>query len=101
MKVHWIIENITKEPSFLELSQAAHALGYPVHDIRGDFAREDVAHYQNERVVFNGSIDMCRLVGEQLASQGTGLWFSARGKSFSARGTMARFPDICSMITMS
>lgn len=66
----FIIENLTKEPSFLELSQAAKDLKYEVQDIRGDYRKSDIAHYQNEQVIFNGCIEMCSLVGDQLKDQG-------------------------------
>jgi len=68
MKVNWIIENLAKEESFLQLSDAAKKLGFPVQDIKGDFAHNDISHYKNECVVFNGSIEMCKLVNKQLSS---------------------------------
>jgi len=56
MKVNWIIENLVKEKSFLELSEEAKKQGYNVQDIKGDFKHDDIKQYQNECVVFNGSI---------------------------------------------
>jgi len=69
MKVNWIIENLVKEKSFLELSEEAKKQGYNVQDIKGDFKHDDIKQYQNECVVFNGSIEMCKLVSNQLAGQ--------------------------------
>ncbi len=67
----WIIENLVKEPSYLELSQAAKDLGFPVHDIKGDYKKADIAHYQNDdKVLFMGCIEMNKLVGDQLRKQG-------------------------------
>lgn len=65
----WIIENLTKEPSYLELSEAAKELGFDVQDIRGDFNKSDIAHYYNEQVLFSGCIEMSKLIGAQLREQ--------------------------------
>jgi hypothetical protein len=66
----FIIENLTKEPSWLELSKAAKELGHEVQDIRGDYKRADIAHYQNEQVILFASIEMNNLIGPQLKEQG-------------------------------
>lgn len=66
----WVIENLVKEPSYLELSKAAKNLGYEVQDIRGDYKHADIAHYKDEPVLFFGCIEMNHLVGDQLVKQG-------------------------------
>lgn len=66
----FIIENLVKEPSYLALSQAAKELGYEVQDIKGDFKYSDIAHYQNEEVVFFGCIEMTNTVTKLLKAQG-------------------------------
>jgi hypothetical protein len=70
LPVHWIIENIVKEPSYLELSEAVARAGHPLLNLRGDFANEMLAPYRNQCVVFNGSIQMCKLVYPILREQG-------------------------------
>ncbi len=66
----WVIENLVKEPSYLELSAAAKELGFEVQDIRGDYKRADIIDYEDEGVLFVGCIEMCKLVGKQLRDQG-------------------------------
>lgn len=66
----FIIENLTKEPSWLELSKAAKELGHEVQDIRGDYKRADIAHYKNEPVILFASIEMNNLMRPQLVEQG-------------------------------
>ena len=68
--VYWIIENLVKEPSFLELSEEAKKQGFPVQDIKGDFAHADISHYKDQCVIFNGSIEMCKLVKNNLIANG-------------------------------
>jgi hypothetical protein len=68
----WIIENIVKEPSFLELSNAALALGHSVLDIRGDFTNSMLADYRRKPVMFNGSIEMVKHVTPTLLAQECG-----------------------------
>ena len=62
LPVHWIIENIVKEPSFLELSEAVARAQHPLLNLRGDFANEMLNPYVRKCVVFNGSIQMCKFV---------------------------------------
>jgi hypothetical protein len=66
----WIIENLTKEPSYLELSAAAKELGFDVYDIRGDFKNSDLDRYHDEKVIFVGCIEMCNLIRPQLIERG-------------------------------
>jgi len=80
MKPYWIIENFVKEPSFKELSAAAKELNYPFLEINGDYSptllRETlkflylseakVPVYDNQCVIVNGSIKMCKLIAEEL-----------------------------------
>lgn len=66
----WIIENLVKEESYLELSAAAKELGCDVLDIQGDYTHADIATYYNEEVIFMGCIEMCKIVGDKLKEQG-------------------------------
>jgi hypothetical protein len=68
----WIIENITKEPSFLALSDAAKAAGHRVMDIRGDFTYSMIRDYRSRPVVFNGSIEMVKHITPMLLAQECG-----------------------------
>jgi hypothetical protein len=81
MKVQWIIENFSKEKSFLELIKAVEELGYPLIKIQGDYKKEilnpfnryihdpygEGSHYSKHCVVFNGTIKMARIVKEDLS----------------------------------
>ena len=69
-KVNWIIENLVKEESFLELSKEAKKQGFNVQDIRGDFYKADISKYNNSCVIFNGSIEMVKLCREVLEPLG-------------------------------
>lgn len=74
-QVHWIIENIVKEPSFLELSKAVERAGHPLLNLNGDFKNAMLTPLSQSMcrvqcVVFNGSIEMCKLVMPILYGQG-------------------------------
>lgn len=66
----WIIENLVKEPSFLELSNAVRASRHDLQEIMGDFAFADIEKYKDECVIFNGSIEMCKHVVNRLKGKG-------------------------------
>jgi hypothetical protein len=70
MKPQWIIENFTKEESFLDLEKEVRAQGYDVQTIKGDFLKADLADYRDTCVIFNGSIEMCKIAKEVLSAQG-------------------------------
>src|SRR5208337_2728690 len=66
-------------PSFKELVTAANELGYPVIEINGDYSSKmirsklkissqlnDVVYYDNQCVMVNGSIKMCKLLADEL-----------------------------------
>ncbi len=69
MKPIWIIENLTGEESYLRLSEAAKKAGFPVQDLRGDYYRSLIKDHNYKCVIFNGSIEMTKLVGCQLKEQ--------------------------------
>lgn len=76
MKVQWVIENFTKEKSFLELTKAVEELGYPLIKIQGDYSKEilrpikqvnyDFGAFPEKCVVANGTIKMCKLLKQDL-----------------------------------
>jgi hypothetical protein len=82
MQPTWIIENFTKEKSFLELTNAVEELGYPLIKIQGDYRREILNNLNktisgvfsqkedralnNKCIIANGTIKMCRLLREDL-----------------------------------
>lgn len=80
MKTQWIVENLVKEPSFAELTKAIKELGYPLIEINGDYSADmlrtklkllwvsvaNIPVYDNQCVMVNGSIKMCKLLGEEL-----------------------------------
>lgn len=79
MKPTWIIENLVKEGSFLELSEAVKRAGYPLIEIKGDYNKSifkdlntlelsGIIGYRNKPVIFNGCIKMAKLVREDLNS---------------------------------
>ena len=67
MKATWIIENFTKESSYDELILACKELGHKTVEIKGDFKYSDLENINNECVVFNGSIEMSKLVKNHLS----------------------------------
>lgn len=62
----WIIENIVKEESFTALSDAVKRVGFPLRSLNGDFKFADWADIIRQNVIFNGSIQMCKHVGDFL-----------------------------------
>jgi len=70
MRVNWIIENFVKEKSFLELEAAVKKAGHPLHLIKGDYCYADIGNYMDDCVIFNGSIEMAKLVSKFLKHQG-------------------------------
>lgn len=80
MKTTWVVENFVKEPSFKELTAAAKELGYPVVEINGDYSNDvlrkhlkvlyvseaGIPVYDNQCVMINGSIKMCKIMAEEL-----------------------------------
>lgn len=90
-KVTWIIENYSKEKSFVELTAAVEKLGYPLVKIQGDYNKEILYNlnktektvlfgdtslgpfsqlsefYQPNCVIVNGTIKMCKLLKEDLS----------------------------------
>ena len=64
-KVQWIIENLTKEESYKQLSDAVKAAGYPLIELNGDYSQDLIdadARGFNNCVIFNGSIEMTKLI---------------------------------------
>lgn len=80
MQVNWIIENFAKESSYKELADAVKAAGHPLLELNGDYNKKilrdkldlnyvsvsDIAIYNNSAVIFNGSIEMAKLVQKEL-----------------------------------
>jgi len=69
MKVLWIIENIAKEESYRQLSEAVKAAGNPLIELNGDYTKDlinDEARGGNSCVIFNGSIEMTKLVRKDI-----------------------------------
>lgn len=71
MQTHWIVENITKESSYLEIETAIEKLGYPLQKIKGSFAFNMVDHYDGSApVMFLGSIQMSKMLNNYLKLKG-------------------------------
>jgi len=69
MKVNWVIENFTKEYSYIELAEAVKKQNYSLIEIKGDYNRELLRPFLDGNrhcVIFNGSIKMAQLVRQQL-----------------------------------
>lgn len=77
MKVNWVIENITKENSYIELAAAVKKLGYPLLEINKDYNKEILKDLNYPKkytcngpdkqcVIFNGSIEMAKLIRKNL-----------------------------------
>lgn len=78
MKVEWIIENIAKEQSYTELAKSVKKLGFDLLELNGDYKKELLEKYNsyclepfNEGysrncVIFNGSIEMAKLIRADL-----------------------------------
>lgn len=80
MKCTWVVENFVKEPSFKGLTDAAKELNCPLIEINSDYtpdilrkrlnpswsAAGEFYVYENQCVLVNGSIKMCKLLAEEL-----------------------------------
>jgi ATP-grasp domain, R2K clade family 3 len=67
MKTQWIVENFTRESSYLDLVKAIKKEGNPLQEIKTGFAFADVAKYDaSAPVIFCGSIEMTELVKSRL-----------------------------------
>ena len=68
MKPVWIIENFTSEISYDEMIQSVKNLGYECQIVKGDYRHSDLEKYKNNPtcVIFLGSIEMTKIVQEQL-----------------------------------
>lgn len=69
MTCHWIIENLVKEKSYTDLAEEVKKQGFPLQLINGDFKFADLKH-ENQCVIFNGSIEMSKMIWERLRLQG-------------------------------
>lgn len=64
----WIIENITSEPSYLELAKVVEELGYPIIKLNGDYIRKEIQKY-NEfigPIIVVASIEINKLLQEDI-----------------------------------
>lgn len=66
MNPTWIIENYTKERSFLELVEAIKNEGLTLVEIKDDYTKQTVSSLRGP-VVINGSISMCKLIHSDLS----------------------------------
>lgn len=78
MKPTWIIENLVKEESFVELAAAVKNAGYPIKELNGDFSADQIKEFKsgNHCVILNASIEMNKLVQSHLAKTCFPLTFS-------------------------
>lgn len=74
MKPTWIIENYTKERSFLELVKAVHDAGCPLIEIKDDYAKSIFKDLPSEgRLVLNGSIQMLNILSQDVPVKWKGI----------------------------
>jgi len=67
MKTTWIIENLVKEKSYLELAEAVSRSGHDLLQLNGDYDPSLLATYQNrDNVLVVASIQMNQLIRETL-----------------------------------
>lgn len=93
MKPYWIIENFTKEESFLDLERAVSAVGHNVQTIKGDFRKADLSSYRNQCVIFNGSIEMCKIAKEVLSEQGCSPIIYCNWEAYTCTAYYPHFAD--------
>jgi hypothetical protein len=91
MKVTWIVENYTKEPSFEALCKSIESSEHSLIKINGDYnkklIRDRFPHYLNclgeafyhpqQCVLVNGSISMCKIIKNELCTNSNiikGAW---------------------------
>lgn len=78
-KITWLIENFVKEPSYTELTEAVKKAGYNLLEIKGDYKKEMLASlnhfyaggsvgHNKKCVIFNGSIEMAKLIRKDLGN---------------------------------
>lgn len=80
--MHWIIENLTREASYLALAEAARIEGIPLLEINGDFQLAQLEPLKTKVVTVNGSITMVELMREHLPAC---LIFSSQAKYLCTR----------------
>jgi len=74
MKPTWIIENYTKERSFVELADAVRRIGCPLVEVKDDYCKglfKDLA--PEGKLVLNGSIQMLKIIREDIPYRWTGI----------------------------
>ena len=63
----YIVENFTKESSYIDLVKAIKSEGHDLKEIKGEFKYSDIEGYDSESpVLFLGSINMTKIVSERL-----------------------------------
>src|SRR5262245_23930855 len=83
----WLIENIVKEASYLELAAAVRRAGWPCQEIVGDFRVADIEHLKTQAnpgqpspILFCGSIEMVKLIRSHLQATCAPLCFATAEK---------------------
>lgn len=87
--ITWIVENLNKESSYIELADAVKKAGHPLIEIDGDYTkqifRDKLDHYVTVNgdavynrfpVIFNGSIEMAKIVSKELHYGGFPIIYS-------------------------
>jgi hypothetical protein len=67
--VTWIIENFAKESSYTDLQLAVTKAGHKSIFINGDYKHSYLDGINTECVIFNGSIEMAKLIKQKLDSK--------------------------------
>lgn len=70
----WIIENYTKEKSFLEMVSAVRDSGSPLIEIKDDYSKSIFKDLTDTgRLVLNGSISMLKILREDIPNRWAGI----------------------------
>lgn len=70
-KLTWIIENFVKEKSYTNLANEVKKQNYDIYVINGDYKNSDLDFVlENSPVIFNGSIEMSKIVKTKLLEKG-------------------------------
>lgn len=63
----WIVENIVKEPSYINLTNEIKTQGYNLYEINGDYKDSDLNFVGKDTpVISSGSIEICKLIKNKL-----------------------------------
>lgn len=90
----WIIENLTKEKSYLDLADAAERAGVDVVKINRDYNHSLIEGVQNEVVVISASIEMGKILYGRLKRQNCAILSYCSWEKYLCTNYYPHFGDL-------